>query len=135
MHPPTRITTSTILLLSLLSTLTLQHGHQVPIADAADWAPRHMAEAHHIANMDPSAFFTLHDYDKSETWTPNEVRRTYGLDDESAKEIDEGKKEDVVRVVMDLFDKDKDGVVSRQEFVEAWMGGEGKRLPDFGVSC
>lgn len=93
-----------------------------------------MAEEHHIANMDPSAFFTLHDYDKSESWTPNEVRRTYGLDDESAKGIDEGKKEDVVRVVMDLFDQNRDGAVSRQEFVEAWMGAEAKRLPDFGVS-
>lgn len=61
------------------------------------------------------------------------MRRTYGLDDESAKNIDEGKKQDVVRVVMDLFDQNKDGGISRQEFVEAWMGAEAKRLPDFGV--
>ena len=91
-----------------------------------------MAEEHHIANMDPSAFFTLHDYDKSDTWTGDEVRRTYGLDDESAKEIDEGKKLDVVKVVMDLFDKDRDGFVTREEFVEGWRG-QGIRLPDFGV--
>ena len=96
-----------------------------------------MAEEHHIANMDPSAFFTLHDYDNSGTWSGEEVRRTYGLDDESAKEIDEEKKKGVVAVVMGLFDRDGDGVISREEFVDGWrgVGEEEKRLPDFGVGA
>ncbi|MCJ1451597.1 hypothetical protein MMC28_001937 [Mycoblastus sanguinarius] len=122
-------------LFALLSTLlptALAHGHQVPISDDADWATRHMAEEHHIANLDPSAFFTLHDYDSSGTWTAEEIRRTYGLDDESTREIDQGKKEDVTKVVVELFDKDGDGTISRDEWMNGWMK-EGKRLPDFGV--
>ena len=91
-----------------------------------------LTEEHHIANLDPSAFFTLHDYDSSGSWTSEEIRRTYGLDDESAREIDAGKKEDVVKIVIDIFDKDGDGVISREEWMDGWVK-EGKRLPDFGV--
>ena len=91
-----------------------------------------MAEEHHIANLDPSAFFTLHDFDNDGSWTGEEIRRTYGLDDESAKDIDESKKADVVRTVKELFDKDGDGVISREEWMDRWVK-DGKRLPDFGV--
>lgn len=123
------------LLLSLLHAPapSLAHGHQVPISHDADWATRHMAEEHHIANMDPSAFFTLHDYDSSGFWTQDEIRRTYGLDDEAVQGgVDEGRKKDIVQIVVDIFDGDGDGVVSREEWMVGWVGG-GKRLPDFGV--
>ena len=93
----------------------------------------HPTEEHHIANLDPSAFFTLHDYDNTGAWTARDIRRTYGLDDETAKEIDEGKKTDIVKIVVEMFDKDGDGAVSREEWMDGWVK-EGKRLPDFGVS-
>ena len=91
-----------------------------------------MAEEHHIANLDPSAFFTLHDFDNDGSWSGDEIRRTYGLDDESAKDVEETKKADVVKTVKEIFDKDGDGVISKEEWIEGWMK-EGKRLPDFGV--
>ena len=91
-----------------------------------------MAEEHHIANLDPSAFFTLHDFDNDGSWSGDEIRRTYGLDDESAKDVEETKKADVVKAVKEIFDKDGDGVISKEEWMEGWMK-EGKRLPDFGV--
>ena len=109
------------------------HGHQVPISDDADWATRHMAEEHHIANLDPSAFFTLHDYDSSGHWSPDEIRRTYGLDDESAKDVPSQKKQDAVQEVIGMFDKDGDGAISKEEWIDGWFK-DGKRLPDFGVS-
>ncbi|MCJ1472461.1 hypothetical protein MMC13_001109 [Lambiella insularis] len=89
-------------------------------------------EEHHIANFEPGAFFTLHDYDSSGGWTPDEVRRTYGLDDEGAKDVSRDKREEVTREVYRLFDVDKNGVVERAE----WMDAVAKRvrLPDFGVS-
>ena len=122
--------------LALLLPLISAHGNhdQKPLIDPneADWATRHMAEEHHIANLDPSAFFTLHDYDANGQWTREEVRRTYGLDDESAKNVGEEKKEDIVNIVIDIFDKDKDGAISREEFITGWRE-ESKRLPDFGV--
>ena len=91
-----------------------------------------MAEEHHIANLDPPSFFSLHDYDANGVWTKDEIRRTYGLDDESAKDVDPKKKEDIVHDVIEQFDKNGDGTVSREEFITGWK--EGRRLQDFGVS-
>ena len=124
---------ASIVLLALLPT-AFSHGHQVPVSDDADWATRHMAEEHHIANLDPSAFFTLHDYDSSGQWSPDELRRTYGFDDESAKDVPLEKKSNSVQEVIGMFDKDGDGVISREEWMDGWVK-EGKRLPDFGVGC
>ena len=120
----------------LLLPLTSAHGShdQAPILspDETDWATRHMAEEHHIANLDPYSFFTLHDYDANGMWTAEEVRRTYGLDDESVKDVTEQRKLEIIQQVLQLFDKDGDGVVSRDEWHAGWVK-EGKRLPDFGV--
>ncbi len=88
-------------------------------------------EEHHISNLDPGAFFSLHDYDNSLTWTPAEIRRTYGLEDETSKDVPEEKRNQVVRTVLDVFDQNGDGVVSRDEWIVGW--GRGGRLPDFGV--
>ena len=67
-------------------------------------------------------------------WTSEEIRRTYGLDDESAKDIDEGRKGDIVQIARGIFDLNGDGVVTREEWMDGWVKG-GKRLPDFGVSA
>ena len=128
-HRPTPVIA--IVLLALLPT-ALSHGHQVPVSDDADWATRHMVEEHHIANIDPSAFFTLHDYDSSGHWSPDEIRRTYGFDDESAKDVPLEKKTNAVQEVIGMFDRDGDGGISREEWMDGWVK-EGKRLPDFGV--
>ena len=82
--------------------------------------------------MDAASFFTLHDYDNSGTWTAADIRRTYGLDDESAKDISDDKKAEVMKGVLELFDKNGDGYIEREEWMSGWMK-EGKRLPDFGV--
>ncbi|MCJ1252204.1 hypothetical protein MMC24_000008 [Lignoscripta atroalba] len=108
---------------------------QRPLADdvsaESDWATKHMAEEHHIENFDPGAFFSLHDFDSSGAWTPDEVRRTYGLDDDSAKDVSAEKREDVTRDVFKLFDLDHNGAITRDEWMRSV--GEGKRLPDFGL--
>lgn len=121
-------------LLCLFIPLSSSHsGHeQVPLQSEGDWATFHMAEEHHIANMDPPSFFSLHDYDYNGVWTRDEIRRTYGLDDESAKNIDSAKKDSVVDTVMSIFDKSGDGTIDRDEFLDGWWQ-DGKRLPDFGV--
>ncbi|KAI5209745.1 hypothetical protein AUEXF2481DRAFT_272892 [Aureobasidium subglaciale EXF-2481] len=125
-------------------------GHeQAPVAADADWATKHMAgntaasplppmsqsltyfvEEHHINSFDAGSFFNLHDYDSSGTWTPDDIRKTYGLKDESTKDLPDEKKEEVVRRILELFDKDKSGAVSYAEFL---MGdAHGIKLPDFG---
>jgi len=123
----------TITLLLVLPLLTLAHSDhsQAPLSPSTDWATRHLAEEHHISNFDAGAFFSLHDYDSSGGWTADEVSRTYGLDDESMKDVSADKRREVVEDVMRRFDRDGDGVVSRGEWLEGWRGGG--RLQDFGV--
>ena len=65
-------------------------------------------------------------------WTARDIRRTYGLDDETAKDIDSGKKEDITKIVIGIFDQNGDEMISREEWMDGWLK-EGKRLPDFGV--
>lgn len=85
---------------------------------------------HHIDGFDPSSFFTFHDYDGSGAWTPDEVRKTYGLNHESNNGVSEDRKQQAVREVFTLFDTNNTGQITRDD----WMRGiaAGVRLPDFG---
>ncbi|KAI4120594.1 MAG: hypothetical protein LQ347_007070 [Umbilicaria vellea] len=87
-----------------------------------------MIEEHHISTFDAASFFSLHDFDSSGAWTPDEVRRLYGLDDESSKEVGREKREEVTREVYRLFDADHNGLIERDEFVRSE-----EVMPDFGV--
>ncbi len=94
----------------------------------------HTTEEHHLDNFDAGAFFSLHDFDSSGGWTPDEVRRFYGLEDESARDVvPASKKEEVTRTVFGLFDIDHNGVIEREEWLQK-VEKENVRLPDFGVS-
>ncbi|KAJ5279387.1 hypothetical protein N7478_004759 [Penicillium angulare] len=89
-----------------------------------------MMEEHHIEGFDASSFFTLHDYDSSGSWTTDEVRKTYGIDDETNQGKSEGQKSDAVRQVFNLFDTENTGFITRDN----WLKGiaAGTRLPDLG---
>ena len=132
------------LLLTILPLLTHAHGDhsQQPLSDFAesDWATWHLASEHHISNFDARSFFALHDYDTDYKWEPQEIRRTYGMADGSTDGLggsgasgnpDEARKREVEARVLELFDTNRDGVISVDEFEGAWKAG--KRLPDFGV--
>ena len=56
----------------------------------------------------------------------------YGLDDESMKDVTADKREEVTREVFRLFDLGRNGIVEREEWMEACA--KGVQLPDFGVS-
>lgn len=111
----------------------LAHGEhdQQPIPADADWATRHMIEEHHINSFDAGSFFSLHDYDSSGTWTPEDIRKTYGLKDESTKDVPESKKQEVVDEVLKLFDADRSGTISMAEYIIG--DARGQKLPDFGL--
>ncbi|KAF7588042.1 hypothetical protein BBP40_006232 [Aspergillus hancockii] len=118
-------------LLSLSGSFANAHGsHSSDQAPSSDWATRHMQEEHHIESFDPASFFTLHDYDNSGVWTADEVRKTYGLDDESNKGVSEERKQQAVREVFGLFDSGNTGFITRDNWMR--LVSEGKRLPDFG---
>ena len=90
------------------------------------------AEEHHVDNYNAGAFFFLHDFDSSGGWSPDEVRRMYGLADESNAAVPEAKKQEVVDQVFAIYDENKNGVIEKDEFVR--KDAAGIRLPDFGVS-
>lgn len=88
-------------------------------------------DEHHISNFDGGAFFQLHDFDDNGYWDFEEIYTTYGLKHESTDNIAADRKDDVIKQVMSLIDRDQDGRVTRDEWM-AFVAGGGK-LPDFGM--
>ena len=83
-----------------------------------------------ISNFDAPSFFALHDFNNDGIWAQDEIRRTYGLDDASLKDVPEQQKTDAVKQVLSLFDPEGNGRITRPQFVKYSM--DGKKLPDFG---
>ena len=79
-----------IALLFAAASLVAAHGSHESSGNAGNtydsWAEYHMAEEHHLTGFDAPSFFTLHDFNSDGSWTPDEVRRMYGLDDETLKD-------------------------------------------------
>ena len=90
-----------------------------------------ITEEHHISGFDATTFFNLHDYDSTGVWTGPDIRRTYGLSDPSTQDISETKKQMVVQTILDMFDIDKNGEISLQEFQT--KDAQNVKLPDFGM--
>lgn len=90
-----------------------------------------LIEEHHISNFDPESFFTLHDYDDNHSWEPAEILKTYGMNDPSAKDVPQSKKDEILSSVHKLMDLNGDKIVDRDE----WMVfcHKGLVLPDFGT--
>ncbi len=53
------------------------------------------------------------------------------MEDESAKDVTEAKKNEVVDKIMELMDTNDNGLVEREEFMA--FSGKGGVLPDFGL--
>ncbi|KAI0154306.1 hypothetical protein GGR57DRAFT_110795 [Xylariaceae sp. FL1272] len=129
-----KMRSTTFAALSLLAPAVLGHGShdQKPmVADDANWMTRHMAEEHHMTDFDASSFFTLHDYNGNGRWEPDEILRTYGLMDESNKDVPYSKRQELQKRMMQLLDRNSDGLVSRDEFMGFISGGG--TLPDLGT--
>lgn len=88
-------------------------------------------EEHHIDNWDAESFFRLHDYNGDSIWQAEEMLRTYGLLDESNKDISQKRKEDILDTLLNLMDKNRDFAVSKAEWLDFIK--EGKTLPDLGT--
>ncbi|KAG7285452.1 hypothetical protein NEMBOFW57_010080 [Staphylotrichum longicolle] len=102
-------------------------GSQKPeVSESASWMEKHMA------GFDAASFFALHDFDADGNWEPAEILRTYGLMDESNKHVTDARKAEIVQTILGLLDKNHDGRISRDEFVQ-FIEVEGKTLPDMGT--
>ncbi|CAL3962456.1 hypothetical protein PZA11_000391 [Diplocarpon coronariae] len=109
-------------------------AHQKPLAvdPDSDWATRHMAGEHRIDNFDAASFFTLHDFDDSGYWDTAEILKTYGMEDETAKDVPQSKKDEIRIEVMKLLDSNNNGIVEREEWMAFNLERKGT-LPDFGT--
>lgn len=87
-----------------------------------------LAEEHQIDIFDKASFFSLHDFDGNDYWDRSEVLKTYGMDDPSAKDVPETKKNEIIRVIHELMDKNADNLIDKSEYL-AYQGS----LPDFGL--
>lgn len=90
-----------------------------------------MTEEHHLDEWDPASFFSLHDFNGDGVWQPEEMLATYGLFDESNKDVSETRRAEIIAELTALLDRDGDGAVAKEEFTRAL--GEGKTLPDMGT--
>ena len=91
------------------------------------------AEEHHISNFDAASFFSLHDYDDNGSWDQSEILKTYGMNDPSAKDVPQEKKDEILREVLKLMDHNENGQIDKHEWLQ--FTGEGRKgtLPDFGL--
>ncbi|KAL2210339.1 putative calcium ion binding protein [Sarocladium strictum] len=124
-----------LLAVSFASLVVAHSGHQnskAPEVDPnASWMTKHMAEEHHLDSWDSGSFFGLHDYNSDEQWSGDEILRTYGLMDESNKGVSGARRDEIVQQILELIDRDEDGLVSRLEFQQFMDGGN--TLPDVGT--
>ncbi|KAN0063533.1 hypothetical protein ACQY0O_003980 [Thecaphora frezii] len=137
-----------LLVLFLFSSLSLQtvnaheHGEEPAHADIAGFKNKggeetyiqmHMASEHHIGAFNLGSFFALHDLDRNGILDRAEIEAIYGVHHPESKklssshEVHAGKADAIVTAVLSRIDKNGDGVLTKQEFVDA--GPEG--LPKF----
>ncbi|KZT72966.1 hypothetical protein DAEQUDRAFT_704772 [Daedalea quercina L-15889] len=111
------------------------HGHDGPAEGETiqQYAERHMAKEHHIDMFDPASFFLLHDLNRDGIWDREEIEAIYGVhhvysQKKSKDEIEHQQKADhIVNTVLEKIDKNKDGKISLEEFLEVGVDG----LPNF----
>ncbi|KAK8161250.1 putative secretory pathway protein Ssp120 [Phyllosticta citrichinensis] len=119
-----------IALAALAATASTHSQEALKVPEGADWMTRHMTEEHHITSFDAGVFFNLHDYDSTGKWSPDDVRKTLGLMDDSTARFPQQDKDAAVRSVFELYDTDRSGDITYPEFVVAHA--KGVVIPDFG---
>ncbi|KAG5417831.1 hypothetical protein I9W82_005467 [Candida metapsilosis] len=137
--------TTTVALLAYSFTATAHGDHSQSVLKQKPshlrWQDWHMMEEHNIAEYDAQTFFTLHDLKGAGQWDRSDILNLYGMKHEviigdgsgmgeNSRKVTPEVQNMVVETIFKLFDTDKNGVISRDEWVKFHTsGGE---LPDFG---
>ncbi|KAG9256415.1 uncharacterized protein F5Z01DRAFT_509148 [Emericellopsis atlantica] len=126
---------STLLTTALVG-LAAAHGDHAArgapkVDENANWMTKHMAEEHHMEGWDAGAFFALHDYNSDGKWQGDELLRTYGLMDESNKDVPNARRKEIMEALMSLMDTNNDREISGAEWL-AFVA-SGQTLPDMGT--
>ena len=105
--------------------------------DPNNYMQDHMASEHHIGAFDLASFFALHDLDRNGILERSEIEAIYGVHHSLSRkhsqnaEVHDGKADMIVREVLRRLDTNKDGVVSRAEFLRGGKAGL-PQFPEFG---
>lgn len=100
----------------------------------------HFANEHHIQSFDLGSFFSVHDLNRDGVLDRSEIEAIYGVHHSlSAKhsenhEVHDAKADKIVRTVLDRIDKDKDGLITKREFIAAGKNGL-PAFPEFGKNA
>lgn len=107
------------------------------------WQEWHMKEEHQMDSFDLESFFNIHDLQNKGFWNANDILYVYGLTRDEVvgdgsgmgehahdESISQSAKDQVTLVVLTLMDADKNGQVSKEEWMK--FMNSGNELPDFG---
>ncbi|CAH7683446.1 hypothetical protein BY996DRAFT_6757224 [Phakopsora pachyrhizi] len=103
---------------------------------SSDYLTTHMDREHHIQGFDMASAFHLHDLNQDNILEADEVLKLYGLDHETAVdksrsvEHHDSKASRVLSTVMEKLDLNKDGLITKKEFITAGSVNNGG-LPKF----
>lgn len=122
-----------------------EYNEQIPPEFEGSWELWHMFHEHQLDEFTPDVFFRIHAVSEGQNvLTSNDILRMYGLQRDEIVGQGDGMgghddselvspqlKDKVVSTVMNLMDKDGDGTISLDEYLNfATDGGE---FPDFGI--
>ncbi|KGK38462.1 hypothetical protein CAS74_003718 [Pichia kudriavzevii] len=122
-----------------------EYNEQIPPEFEGSWERWHMFHEHQLDEFTPDVFFRIHAVSEGQNvLTSNDILRMYGLQRDEIVGQGDGMgghddselvspqlKDKVVSTVMNLMDKDGDGTISLDEYLNfATDGGE---FPDFGI--
>ena len=105
-----------------------------------NYIQEHMAAEHHIGAFDLAAFFALHDLDRNGLLDRPEIEAIYGVHHSLSRkhspdaEIHDGKADRIVREVLRRLDFNRDGVITRAEFIRGGTGGL-PLFPEYGKNA
>lgn len=108
------------------------------------WEEWHMKAEHGLDEYDPESFFKLHDSRDKKHLDRDDILNTYGLHrdevvgkgdglgaHDDSERISAETKDEIVKKILELIDKDGNGLVEQEEYL-SWAK-EGGKFPDLGV--
>lgn len=131
-----KFTSRSFVLVAVLPALVAGHADHDDGAGeefSNDYLTSHMRDEHHLHGFDLASAFFLHDLNRDNILEPEEILKLYGVDHETAVDHSDStaqhdtKAERILREVMAKLDLNRDGVITKTEFVNAGKDG----LPRF----
>lgn len=121
-----------------------EYTEKIPDEFHGSWQRWHMSHEHELDDFTPSAFFQLHAVTDPDLITPKDILRMYGLqrdevvgqgdgmgNHDNSENISPELKENIINTVLNLIDKDHNGVIDMVEWLD--FSANGGEFPDFGL--